>query len=160
MFGPGFTRALTRPSQNPIAATQGGAKGVREIRSSRGFACLPNSPPRHFCHIKAVAEDSDWDGLYTVSAASPRYLDAVQHRHTNLTLVQFRQYLQHRASHLTACRAGATLEGNRDGVDTIVAALPAPSNATISPAPTTLTRIRRRRRRRASASTASSTEQP
>ena len=158
MFGPGLTRALTRPSQNPIPATQGGAKGVREIRSSRGFARLPHFLPRHFCHIMAVAADSDWDGLYTVSAASPGYLDAVQHRHTNLTLVQFRQCLQRRASHLTACRAGATLEGNRDGVDTIVAALPAPSTASISPAPATLTRIWRWRR--AFASMASSSEQP
>ena len=59
----------------------------------------------------------------------------------------------------TACRAGATLEGNGDGVDTIVAALPASSTATISPAPAAPTRIRRWRRR-ASASTASSSEQP
>ena len=44
----------------------------------------------------AVAADSDWDGLYTVSAASPRYHDDVQYRRTRLTLIQFRQQLQRR----------------------------------------------------------------
>jgi len=44
----------------------------------------------------AVAADSDWDGLYTVSAASPRYHDAVQHRRTRLILIQFRQQLRRR----------------------------------------------------------------